>query len=33
MMWGVYFSTSPVDQDADLLPGYTRQVAKDLAGK
>jgi CubicO group peptidase (beta-lactamase class C family) len=27
---GVYFSTSPVSGDADILPGYIRQVAKNL---
>lgn len=28
----VYYSTSPVNLDADLLPGYIRKVAKNLAG-
>ena len=30
---GVFYSTSPVTGDTDLLPGYIRQVAKNLAGK
>jgi len=30
---GVYYSTSPVTGDPDILMGYIRQVAKNLAGK
>lgn len=30
---GVYYSTTPVTGDPDLLPGYIRQVARNLAGK
>ena len=30
---GVYYSTTPVTGDPDLLPGYIRQAAKNLAGK
>jgi len=30
---GVYYSTCPVTGDADLLPAYNRQAAKNLAGK
>ncbi len=30
---GVYYSVSPVTGEADLLPGYVRQAAKNLAGK
>ncbi len=30
---GVYYSVSPVTGEADLLPGYIRQLAKNLAGK
>jgi len=30
---GVYYSVSPVTGDADILPGYIRQVAKNLASQ
>jgi len=30
---GIYYSTCPVTGDSDLLPGYIRQAAKNLAGK
>jgi len=29
---GVYYSTSPISGDPDILPGYIRQAAKNLAG-
>jgi len=29
----VYYSTCPVSLDPDILMGYIRQVAKNLAGK
>jgi len=30
---GVFFSTTPMTAGNDLLPGYIRQAAKNLAGK